>query len=195
MNTHYKISGKALTLANAFGFLFPAEVFLLQSLAQALPENAVMVCIGAGAGTGSLALAEIHPQAILYTIDISEGGPNGGFENEKNAFRAAEIEKLLPFQVLGDSGKIHKDWKKISKNKKIDLLFIDGDHAASALQADIDGWCKYVCPGGYVLFHDYNSVSWSDVTRVVDKNMLPNPENHWRYVHAVDTLIAFQRVT
>ena len=60
----------------------------------------------------------------------------------------------------------------------------------AALQGDIDGWVKYVGPGGYVLYHDYESVNWAGVKRVVDLNM----KKGWRRVMQVDTLIAFQRV-
>lgn len=37
MNTHYKIQGKALELCNAFGFLFPGELFLIQAIVESLP--------------------------------------------------------------------------------------------------------------------------------------------------------------
>lgn len=189
VNTHYKVQGYALQLANAFGFLFPAEVFLLQSIVRSLHADAVLVTIGAGAGTNSLAMAEIHPGARLYTVDISEGGPLGGFSNERNAFSYVGI-KPYPVQILGNSQVVHAQWPEISGHAMIDLLFIDGDHTVSALQGDIDGWLPYVHNGGYVLFHDYQSVMWGDVTGVVDANMnVPG----WRYVHQVDTLIAFQR--
>jgi predicted O-methyltransferase YrrM len=180
--------GLALNLANSFGFLFPAEVFLIQALVRSLPEKAVLVCIGVGAGTGSLAMAEMRPDAQLVSVDISEGGPLGGFSNERNAFKFAGLK--LPVQILGNSQEVHAEWPVRSNGALIDLLFIDGDHAAHALQGDIDGWLPYVRPGGYVLFHDYQSAMWGDVTGVVDANMnVPG----WRYVHQVDTLIAFQR--
>ena len=131
MNTHYKIYGKALELANAFGFLFPGELFLIQAIAQSLPENAVMVCIGVGTGTGSLGMVEIHPDARAYSVDISKGGPFGGLENERNAFAAARLP--LPTQILGNSQVVHANWNEISKNAPIDLLFIDGDHAESCI--------------------------------------------------------------
>lgn len=189
MNTHYHIYGKALDLANAFGFLFPAEVFLIQAIVQSLPDEAVLVNIGVGTGTGSLAMAEIHPRAHMFSVDISKGGPFGGMENERIAFEHAELP--LPLQILGNSQEVHKDWPQIAGSRAdIDLLFIDGDHAETALQGDIDGWVKFVRPGGYVLFHDYGSINWGDVTKVVDANM----KKGWRRVHCVDTLIAFQRV-
>lgn len=188
MNTHYKITGKALELANAFGFLFPGEVFLIQAIAQSLKDNAVMVCLGTGVGTGSLAMAEMKPDARLYSIDISEGGPFGGLENERNAFDSANI-RPYPLQTLGDSTKVHTRWDIISHKAKIDFLFIDADHSAEALTKDIDGWTPFVRKGGYIAFHDYESVNWHDVTSTVDLKMKDN----WRLVHVVDTLIVFQR--
>lgn len=190
MNTHYKIRCKAIELANAFGFLFPAEVCLIQAITQTLPDDAVMVNIGVGVGTGSLAMAEIKPYGRLYSIDISKGGPEGGFENEKNAFRNAEMA-ALPVQILGDSGEVHKGWQKLTNDLQIDLIFIDADHSEKALQKDIDGWVRFVRVGGYALFHDYRSKFWSEVTEVVDRNM---KNESWREVLEVDTIIAFQRI-
>lgn len=189
MNTHYKIDSKAMRLANAFGFLFPGEVCLIQAIAQSLPEDAVMVNVGVGVGTGSLAMAEIHPYARIFSVDISKGGPEGGLENEVNAFKEAGFTNY-PVQILGDSALVHESWSEISKDLMIDLLFIDGDHSESALQADIDGWTRFVPVGGYVLFHDYNSEFWQGVSRVVDRNM---SGDDWQRVLLVDTLIAFRR--
>lgn len=187
MNTHYKIPGHALALCNAFGFLFPGELFFIQALVQSLPEPALAVQLGAGVGTASLGMAEMRPSMMIVTVDISQGGPYGGLENEVNAFRDTGLR--LPVQVLGDSQEVWKDWRKIGKGQKIDLLFIDADHSTTGLQRDIDGWLRFLAPGGYVLFHDYNSKAWGDVTQVVDANMDPT---RWEKVLLVDTLIAFR---
>ncbi len=184
MNTHYKVPGRALALCNAFGFLFPGELFLIQALVQSLKDDAVVVQIGAGVGTGSLGMVEMKPSIKAYTVDISEGGPFGGLENERNAF--AETGLTCPVQILGDSQEVWRNW-----NDPIDLIFIDADHSASGLQRDMDGWLQFVKPGGYALFHDYQSVNWAAVTDTVDKNML-SPE--WEKVLWVDTLIAFRRL-
>jgi predicted O-methyltransferase YrrM len=184
MNTHYKVEGKALALCNAFGFLFPGELFLMQALTQSLPDGAVVVQIGAGVGTGSLGMVEMKPTIKMNTVDISEGGPFGGLENERNAF--ADTGLPLPNQILGDSQEVWRDW-----TEPIDLLFIDGDHSETGLQRDIDGWLKFIKPGGYVLFHDYQSVNWGGVTSVVDRNMIALA-HVYKLVLLVDTLISFR---
>lgn len=190
MNTHYKIRGFALDLANAFGFLFPAEVFMIQAIAQSLPEDGIVVNIGAGVGTGSLAVVEMRPDLRCFTIDICEGGPFGGFQNEVNAFNSYRVSPL-PTQILGKSQEVCHKWPEIVgvKGKSIDYLFIDGSHAKDDVEADIAGWLPYVKPGGYVLFHDYESTNWSAVTGVVDEKMTDG----WGYVHKVDTIIVFQK--
>lgn len=185
MNTHYKVPGRALALCNAFGFLFPGELFLIQSLVQSLPDNAVVVQIGAGVGTGSLGMVEMKPTIQAYTVDISEGGPFGGLQNERNAFDGTGLP--CPTQILGNSQECWADWPK---DKPIDLLLIDADHLYDGVMKDISGWTPLVKIGGYALFHDYESVNWGDVTKAVDQTM-QYPE--WEYVLKVDTLKAFRR--
>lgn len=186
MNTHFKLEGKALDLCNAFGFLYPAEVCLIYLVAAKLPKDAIAVNIGAGVGTGSLALVEMRPDVESWTVDISEGGPGGGMANERNAFYNAGIPQTTR-QILGDS---HEVWRNWDRAKALDYLFIDGDHSADGLQKDIDGWLQFVKPGGYVLYHDYKSKTWADVTAVVDRNM---NRKDWSFIFYVDTLIVFQR--
>lgn len=197
MNTHYKIQGKALELANAFGFLYPAEVCLIQVIARSLRSYLdwpiICVNIGAGTGTGSLALVEMRPDVKAFTVDISKGGPFGGLENERNAFEAAQIWPT-PVQILGDSKEVGKNWEQIAKDNGIDpmisYLFIDGDHSVEGLTGDMDGWLKWVKGNGYVLFHDYESTAWHDITAIIDERMKPP---RWKRIFHVDTLIVFQR--
>lgn len=189
-NTHPKVFGHALQLANSFGFLYVGELALIQALAASLPEDSVAVQLGAGVGTGSLGMVEMKPSLRVYTVDISTGGPFGGMENEVNAFQGTGLH--LPFQILGDSQTIWKDWEEIGHGHGIDLLFIDADHSESGLQRDIDGWLQFVNIGGYVLFHDYNSVNWNAITKVIDQNM---DSSHWTKVLLVDTMIAFRRIS
>jgi len=189
MNKSYKIAGKALELSNAFGYLFPGEVYLLGALAQSLKDDAVVVNIGAGVGTSALAMVEMHPKLRIFTIDISPGGPLGGMLNEASAFRSAHLP--VPQQIVADSQIVHSEWPNIGHGEPIDLLFIDGDHTVEGLKRDIAGWLKYVSVGGYSVFHDYKSFYWGDVTAIVDQAMKPA---EWQLVLAVDTMIAFQRL-
>jgi hypothetical protein len=183
-NTHNKITGYALQLANSFGFLYCGELFLIQALVQSLPDHAVVVQIGAGVGTGSLGMVEMNPTIRAYTVDICEGGPLGGLQNERNAFNGTGLP--CPTQILGNSQEVWKDWN----NGLIDLLFIDADHDLPGVELDTLGWTPLVKVGGYALFHDYSSNNWPKVADTVDKYMIA-PE--WQEVLTVDTIKAFRR--
>jgi len=156
----------ALDLGHAFGYLYDYEVIALQMLAKTLPLNAKIVNFGAGTGTSGMAFRLGNPTAKVWTIDISEGGPLGGLENERNAFNSAGIPIMLPEQILGCSWDVGNEWQE-----KIDMVFIDGDHSSEAVEKDIDAWIKHVKPGGYALFHDYEKDVWAGVKKVVDAKM------------------------
>jgi predicted O-methyltransferase YrrM len=156
---------KAHDLGNAFGFLFPEEIELLEKIAKELPAKAVVINIGAGVGTSSLTLAEQRADLKIYTVDISPGGPHGGLQNEVNAFANANLSGRLPTQVLGDSSAVGRSWSR----GPADLVIIDGDHSDRGVRADIAAWLPHVKPGGLVAFHDYERDVWPAVQLAVDE--------------------------
>jgi len=175
---------KARALAAAFGYLFPEEVTLLSVLAESLPAGAVFVNIGAGSGTSSLCVTETNPAVKAYTVDISDGGPFGGLENERNAF--AETGLPLPSQILGDSHAAGKLWI----GGKVDMLFVDADHSFEGCNGDIEAWHPHVVAGGIIVFHDYERDFWPEVKQAVDAAA---ERYGWELIEQRGTMIAFRK--
>jgi predicted O-methyltransferase YrrM len=82
----------------------------------------------------------------------------------------------------------------------IDLLFIDGDHAAEGVQRDWDDWHRFVAPGGHVLFHDARLTQpggrgLEGPTRVVDALLRSpdGPPDGWAIAAEVDRTVAVRR--
>jgi len=179
-----KVSKTAAELAKAFGYLTLGEVGAIKLIASgfsdAYPE---FVNIGAGSGTSSLAMAEANPTARIITIDISDGGPLGGLENERNAFKNAN--RPHPIQICNTSHAAAKVWPE---TQKIDFLFIDDGHQEPEIRGDIEGWLPHMREGGVVAFHDYGAKVWPDVKMVVDELMLSKFD---KVLH-IDNVIAFK---
>lgn len=55
--------------------------------------------------------------------------------------------------ISGDSTKVTLD------NKKVDVIFIDGDHTYEGCKADIDNWYPQMAKKGVMLFHDCDATS------------------------------------
>lgn len=180
---------KAVELAKAFGYMTEAEIELLQ-LATALSQTGfrtVLVNIGAGAGTSALAMREALPIAEIYSVDISPGGPLGGLEGERNAFKDADLQP--PIQILKDSGMAGSEWDENTLGF-IDLLFIDDGHHREDVERDITHWITHVQNGGFIVFHDYGAERWPDVKEVVDDYA---SRLKWSYWAKDDTLIIFRK--
>lgn len=58
--------------------------------------------------------------------------------------------------MRGDSAQIAGMW---DERKKIDVLFIDGDHSYEGCKADIDAWYPHMAEHGVMLFHDADETS------------------------------------
>jgi len=161
-------------LTRAFWFATLPEIYTLRVLAWSLPSNPVIVNIGAGAGTSSLAFSESRPDAKIFTVDICEGGPFGGLENERNAFNGTNLT-VRPIQILGDSKEIGRVWQEKNLHPKtqpamyLDLCYIDGDHSYKGCLGDLLAWKDCVKPGGLLVFHDYTRKEWPDVKKVIDE--------------------------
>lgn len=116
----------------------------LQELAEMLPDEPVIVQIGAERGTSTLALLEARPDAFIWSIDM--GVCEGEFENLKKA--GLDVQRAL--RVLGKSQDVGIKWDRMC-----DMLFVDGDHSAAGVKEDIRLFRPWVKRGGIIAFHDY----------------------------------------
>ena len=168
--------------SKTFGYLTLGEVYLMKKMAITIPEDGVIVNVGAGAGTSGLAYRETCPKAKIYTVDFRDSHPEGGLQNERNAFEIAGLSHCLPTQILSDSKEAGKKWK----NGIIDLLFIDAEHSYEGCKGDIMAWLPHVRSGGLLLIHDYHPLVWSDVIRAANEFFTRD-----QCIGYIDTLIAF----
>ncbi|XSG82625.1 MAG: class I SAM-dependent methyltransferase [Methyloligella sp. ZOD6] len=60
---------------------------------------------------------------------------------------------------------------KMASARQYDVLIIDGDHTYDGVKFDFEHYAPMVKIGGYVIFDDYGSQDWPDVTEYVDKEV------------------------
>lgn len=80
-------------------------------------------------------------------FDAAVGGPNTLPHFIAN-IRRAGLERWI-FPIVGDSAAVAASW-----TGALGMLFIDGGHAKSTVEADARGWSGFVAPGGWLCFHD-----------------------------------------
>lgn len=200
----------ARDLQQAFRYLFPAELDLLQELARSLPFFPVVINIGAGAGTSGLAFMEARDDLRLTTVDIQEeDSPFGCLFAERKELAAAGYWTDFGgrwTQVHMDSFLYGNDYLIATfPAPEVDLVFIDGDHSYEGCKRDIEAWLPNIRPGGYIAIHDYGKdniptgpdgfhacgphpKAWPGVDQAVNELLTP----HLTQTHLVDSLIVFQ---
>jgi len=52
--------------------------------------------------------------------------------------------------------------------RKIDTLFIDGDHSGKAVREDFYNYLPFMNVGGLILFDNYDDPSWTEVKPATD---------------------------
>ena len=109
---------------------------------------------------GSASLISMYlPKGVrMTTIDIFRKAPKGSLSpEEKPTYKEAketikEQGDISKVDIIrGSSWKIAKNW-----NKKIDILFIDGDHRYESVKKDFSYWKRHIVKGGFILMHDIN---------------------------------------
>ncbi len=169
------------------GYLYPGEAVLLRELTLSLPENPLVVNIGAGGGTSGLLFLETRDDLTLNTVDIQkESSPYGCLEGERLVLEKAGIDKMRYRQIHGDSKEVCKTWI----GKQADLVFIDGNHTYEGCKGDIEGWLPLLKTGGILAIHDYGKTekAYPGVDESVDELLV----NKYSKLGHVDSLIVFR---
>lgn len=139
---------------------YPGEVETMFELAKSLPPSPLIVNIGTGLGTSTLAFYMARPDALIFTIDIESC--DEALDNWQQA--GAELGRIVP--IRGASGDIGKWWRW-----PVDLVFVDGEHYSVGLGTDIREWRKHVKLDGLLVFHDYGNPVCPKVKPTVDEMM------------------------
>ena len=147
-------------------YMTHAEVDAMQNLAGTLPMDAVVVKIGAGAGTDTIAILEVTQDLVIFSVDILAGESPATTNEHLRLIENGYDQSGSVIRIWGDSKVVGKRWP-IS----IDWLHIDGDHSRSGIIGDLTAWFRHVKEDGIVSFHDYGDPKWPAVEEVVDLYM------------------------
>jgi len=186
-------------------YLFEEEIPELKRLVNLLPDNPIVVNIGAGNGTSGLVFMEARDDITLYTIDVRDKShPGGCLEGERAVFRSAGFYHLLGerwFQIHEDSKIVGSNWKA----GKIDMVFVDGDHSYIGVVGDIEIWMDHLeLDTGIMSIHDYDKETACkdvDLTKAPKGTILNNVDravrelllDEYPIVGQVRSLISFSR--
>jgi predicted O-methyltransferase YrrM len=95
--------------------------------------------------------------ATIISIDLPEGPFGGGYSEWKmpiyQAF-AKENQKLYLLRKDSHQQETLEEVKKILNGKKLDFLFIDGDHSYEGVKKDFEMYSPLVRKEGIIAFHD-----------------------------------------
>jgi autotransporter strand-loop-strand O-heptosyltransferase len=112
--------------------------------------------IGTDQGGTFLIWSKLSSDGLRISIDL----PHGAFgQMGYDVTRRDAILKSMGSQVHMLHGSSHSESmkervKKILGEKKVDFLFIDGDHSYEGVKMDYEMYREFVKPGGWIGFHD-----------------------------------------
>lgn len=183
------------------GWETEAEQQLLLSLAGDVPANGLIVEIGGEFGMSASLFVKGARQGnvTVVTVDLF---PDAILAAYRANLEEAKLDRTV--QIVGDSKQVTLEdvlsAAHLMRSKKIDLLFIDGDHTYEGVKADIESWIPHVKKDGVVVFHDCACATNTlphylhfEVTRAVSAWFFA-AKGEFTQVAMVDSSIAFKRV-
>jgi len=152
------------------------ETPVLQDLASKVPERGLIVEIGAAWGYSASKMAEVAQAGVLIvTIDpwtLSKNKQQPAREKLFHETIAPYKNRILPIKAFSQDVDREKLFEETLKGKRIDLLFIDGDHSFEGCSRDYELFGDYVKAGGLLIFHDYTY--WAGVDKTVNEIVIPS---------------------
>ncbi len=149
-------------LCKIHGMLIWPEAQILKKCVSMLPEDPIIVNIGAGVGTSVAAILEERPDAFVFSVD-KDPAPL-----EKLNLIRCKIDTTRCIRLLGKSWNIGKNFPFM-----VHMVFVDGDHGVKPVEKDISAWLPRVTVGGIMAFHDYKHPNVPSLTDIVNSFMSP----------------------
>jgi predicted O-methyltransferase YrrM len=128
-----------------------------------------IVEIGCFLGRSTKILCLSSPKSTIHTVEVfgRHDASDGNLytpEDTKTGFLENLKDQTNWKLYHNSSANVAKTWKK-----KIDLIFIDGDHWYNSVITDINSWLPFMKKGGVMLFHDYEANTFEVKKAVNDR--------------------------
>lgn len=172
------------------GWLSANEAIELYELANSFDSNKeIVICeIGCWLGKSTYVLSkavEHKKKATIFSIDPFDGSGDNKSEGIYNSLKD-QLNDSLYDTFISNLRRFNSDKnvvpikgysQEIIKNfdKKIDLLFIDGNHNYQAVLQDYELWSPFIKKGGFIVLHDVGSAHTTGPKQVVEKFIVKNP--------------------
>ena len=154
------------------GWMRPAALQWLRSVALSLPTGAVVVELGCWMGRSTAALAV--PGIRLISVDNFQGIPNDVTQRQARQFDVyqAFMSNILKYGLrvsllCMDSLKA----AELIKDRSVDMVFADDDHGD--FRRVINAWERKVKRGGIVSGHDYGNMRFPNIRRELMRKGIP----------------------
>lgn len=150
----------------AVGWMSEAE---LSYLAEVAAKSPLIVEIGSWKGRSTLALACNCP-GIVYAVDTWKGTEQQGDElaQHEDGWLFGQFTRNMAgldnIQPLVMTSLLAAEWLR---NRRFDLVFIDGYHTYEGVRDDILAWTPLLNHGGILCGHDYIPPYWDGLLRAV----------------------------
>lgn len=121
----------------------------------------ILVDIGAGWGTSAFLMLISAPQdALVFSIDPFTGDTIKPWKRASEKMCGENVSRALA--AVGKIDALSRWWlfpisshdAAIQWNRRIDLLYLDGDHRYKAVKQDFEDWFKFMRHKGRILLHD-----------------------------------------
>ena len=154
-----KITENSLNLLRSIAEIVPTfhhHQHILFDIANHYPKDYLInyVEIGCYAGTSACLMLQ-RPNTQVTSIDL--GFPLNKQSVLYNINKWNHHKNRYDF-IQGNSKDQHIKEHLLDIVTKIDILFIDGDHCAKAVQSDFSMYKELIADKGFIVFDDYNDV-------------------------------------
>jgi MMP 1-O-methyltransferase len=147
------------------GWLTDREGELLYNLATRCSGKGVIVEIGSWKGKSAIWLASgsrDSSKVKVHCVDPHTGSPEHGpdvqtlAEFNSNIAKAGLQDLVVPLVMTSEEAV--RNW-----DKKVELLFVDGNHEYEEVEKDMVSWFPYLTEGAIVALHDTTSCTRLDI--------------------------------
>ena len=135
------------------------------AMASLLLQNVKAVLeIGTGPGRSTNVLAQLFPDANVYTVDVPITDPY--YKKSWQGRDAGQFEKeIVKNTNFGNVTRLKANsffLPSLDMPKKFELIFVDGSHIYQAVAWDIMYAYGAISPGGFLYMHDYEAMTKTD---------------------------------